>query len=79
MRRSSIICQIKFKRGTDLDLLYACIEPSVNEREFFLRKAIGWTLREYAKVDSEEVIRYVAENEDRLSALSRREAVRNLI
>jgi 3-methyladenine DNA glycosylase AlkD len=40
-RRSSILCQLRFKERTDLRLLYACIEPSLERREFFLRKAIG--------------------------------------
>ena len=47
-RRSAILCQLGFKRDTDLDLLYACIEPSLGSKEFFLRKAIGWALRQYA-------------------------------
>jgi 3-methyladenine DNA glycosylase AlkD len=43
-RRSAIICQLGFKGDTDLDLLYACIEPSLESKEFFLQKAIGWAL-----------------------------------
>jgi len=77
-RRSAILCQLKGKAGTDLDLLYACIEPSIESKEFFLRKAIGWALREYAKTDAAEVLRYVARNEARLSGLSRREALKNV-
>ena len=78
-RRSAIICQIKQKADTDLELLYDAIEPALGEREFFLRKAIGWALREHAKTDPEEVIRYVREHQAHLSPLSKREAVRNLI
>jgi 3-methyladenine DNA glycosylase AlkD len=77
-RRTSIICQLDLKAGTDLDLLYACIEPSLGSREFFLRKAIGWALRQYARVDPAEVARYVAAHEDRLSPLSRREALKHI-
>jgi 3-methyladenine DNA glycosylase AlkD len=76
-RRSSILCQLPAKRETDLDLLYACIEPSIGSSEFFLRKAIGWALRQYAWTDPTEVARYVAANEDRLSGLSKREALKN--
>jgi 3-methyladenine DNA glycosylase AlkD len=76
-RRSSIICQLPAKAETDLDLLYACIEPSLGSTEFFLRKAIGWALRQYAWTDPEEVARYVAANADRLSGLSQREALKN--
>jgi 3-methyladenine DNA glycosylase AlkD len=76
-RRSSIICQLPAKDATDLDLLYACIEPSLGSSEFFLRKAIGWALRQYAWTDPDEIARYVAANADRLSGLSKREALKN--
>ena len=75
-RRTSILAQITFKKETDLKLLYDCIEPSRESREFFLRKAIGWALRQYAWSDPEEVTRYVRSHE--LSPLSRREALKNL-
>ena len=77
-RRSAILCQLKAKAGTDLDMLYACFEPSIDSREFFLRKAIGWALREYAKTDAAGVRRYVASHAARLSGLSRREALKNV-
>jgi 3-methyladenine DNA glycosylase AlkD len=77
-RRSSVLCQLKAKEQTDLGLLYACIEPSLDSKEFFLRKAIGWALRQYAWTDPDEVRRYVAENAERLSGLSRREAIKNI-
>jgi 3-methyladenine DNA glycosylase AlkD len=77
-RRTSIICQLGSKDQTDLKLLYACIEPSLGSREFFLRKAIGWALRQLAWSDPREVKRYVAAQGDRLSPLSRREALKNL-
>ena len=74
-RRSAIIAQVKAKERTDLELLYACIEPNRDDREFFIRKAIGWALRSYAWIDPEEVARYVEGHE--LSGLSRREALKN--
>jgi 3-methyladenine DNA glycosylase AlkD len=77
-RRVSIICQLGFKGETDLALLYDCIEPNLDDREFFIRKAIGWALRDYAWHNPAEVDRYVREHESRLSGLSRREATRNL-
>jgi len=77
-RRSSIICQLGFKQATDLELLYACIEPSLGSREFFLQKAIGWALRQHAWTDAAEVKRYVRLNSKRLSTLSRREALKNV-
>jgi 3-methyladenine DNA glycosylase AlkD len=77
-RRVSIICQISFKHETDLDLLYANIEPNLADRDFFIRKAIGWALRAYAWTDPQEVARYVRAHEAELSGLSRREALKNI-
>lgn len=77
-RRSAILCQLSFKTETDLDLLYAAIEPSLASQEFFLQKAIGWALRQYAWTDPREVRRYVRANAGRLSALSKREALKNI-
>lgn len=76
-RRSAILCQVRARERTDRELLYACIEPSLASKEFFLRKAIGWALRSYAWTDPDEVRRYVASNAARLSGLSRREALKN--
>jgi 3-methyladenine DNA glycosylase AlkD len=77
-RRTSILSQLTFKKDTDLRLLYSCIEPSLDSSELFLRKAIGWALRQYAWTDPAEVKRYVRENESRLSPLSKREAMKNI-
>lgn len=77
-RRAAILCQLRFKERTDLELLYACIEPNLPDREFFIRKAIGWALRQYAWTDPAEVRRQVARLGDRLSGLSRREALKNI-
>ena len=78
-RRAAILCQIGLKEKTDLGLLYTCIEPSLDSKEFFLRKAIGWALRQYAWTDPREIVRYVRGNRDRLSPLSKREALKNVI
>jgi 3-methyladenine DNA glycosylase AlkD len=77
-RRVSIICQLSFKEETDLELLYANIEPNLRDREFFVRKAIGWALRQYAHTDPQEVARYVRAHDAELSGLSRREAMKNI-
>lgn len=76
-RRSSIICQIKRKEATDLALLWDCMEPNLDDPDFFIRKAIGWALRDLAWTDLPTVADYVARNADRLSPLSRREALKN--
>jgi 3-methyladenine DNA glycosylase AlkD len=77
-RRAAILCQIGRKEATDLALLYDCIGPAMHEGEFFLRKAIGWALRDYAWTDPKEVRRFVAEHVDDLSGLSKREALKNV-
>jgi 3-methyladenine DNA glycosylase AlkD len=66
-RRAAILCQLRRKRETDLALLYDCIEPNLADQEFFMRKAIGWALRQYARTDPAEVKRYVKANRNRLS------------
>jgi len=76
-RRAALLCQIRFKQKTDLDLLYDCIEPNLDRPEFFIRKAIGWALRQYAWVNPREVRRYVKAHKARLSPLSVREALKN--
>src|SRR5882757_1363130 len=77
-RRTAILCQLGFKAETDLELLYSCIDASLGSREFFLQKAIGWALRQYAWTDSAEIKKYVRLNRTRLSALSCREALKNI-
>jgi len=78
IRRSAIIAQLGAKTATDPELLAAVIEPSLADREFFIRKAIGWALREYSKTDPAWVRQFVERHEAALSPLSRREALRNL-
>lgn len=76
-RRAAILSQLRFREHTDLALLYDCIAPSIGSKEFFLRKSIGWALRQYARTDPEEVRRYVREHEHELSGLTKREALKH--
>ena len=50
----------------------------MGETEFFIRKVIGWALREYAKVDPDWVRTFVADHDDQLSGLSKREALKHV-
>ena len=75
-RRTAILAQLRLKADTDTELLFPAIEASITEKEFFLRKAIGWALREYSKTAPQVVADYVSANSHRLSALSRREALK---
>lgn len=79
LRRAAIICQVGRKDATDRRLLAACIEPSMGSREFFLRKAIGWALRDLSRHDPTWVLAFVREHREALSPLSKREALRVLV
>lgn len=76
VRRVAIIGQLGLKDRIDLDLLADVMEPSRGEAEFFLRKAIGWALRDAARTHAGWVREYVETHE--LSPLSRREALKHL-
>jgi 3-methyladenine DNA glycosylase AlkD len=77
LRRTSVICQLGSGAATDLTLLSDAIEANAADPDFFLRKGIGWALRQHARVDPTWVRRFVAEH-PHLSPLSRREALRHV-
>jgi 3-methyladenine DNA glycosylase AlkD len=78
-RRAAIICQLKLKDRTNVELLLGNIERNLHDREFFICKAIGWALRQHAKTEPRTVIRFVRRYRDQLSPLSKREALRILL
>lgn len=78
LRRTAILAQTQHKAATDDVLLNRCIEPNLRDRDFFIRKAIGWALREYAKTRPQSVREFVRAHGDALSPLSRREALKHL-
>jgi 3-methyladenine DNA glycosylase AlkD len=78
LRRTAVICQLQHRADTDLDLLRHAVECNVEDPSFWLRKAIGWALRQHARTDPDWVRAEVARLEDRLSPLSRREATKHL-
>ncbi|MHB8313718.1 MAG: DNA alkylation repair protein [Candidatus Dormibacteria bacterium] len=78
LRRASIIAQLGTKARTDLDLLSSVIDANAADPDFFVRKAIGWSLRDYARSDPEWVRGFVAARVGVLSGLSRREATKHL-
>ena len=79
VRRTAILSQLKFKLATDEVLLFAAIEHSTPDKDFFARKAIGWALREYSRTKPQTVIDYVRAHQQQLSGLSQREALRLLV
>jgi 3-methyladenine DNA glycosylase AlkD len=76
LRRSAVIAQLGAKDRTDTALLTEVVEVNAADPEFFVRKAIGWALRDFARTDPDWVRRFLAEHE--LSPLSRREAAKHL-
>ncbi|WP_240630309.1 DNA alkylation repair protein [Specibacter cremeus] len=78
LRRCAILAQLPAKAATDTGLLEDVIVPNLADREFFIRKAIGWALRHHARTDPDWVRDFVARHRDRLSPLSTREALKHL-
>ncbi|OLR94624.1 DNA alkylation repair protein [Actinokineospora bangkokensis] len=76
-RRTAVICQLPAKHDTDLDLLTHAVEANLTDPDFFLRKAIGWALRQHSRVDPGWVQDFV-DTHPTLSPLSRREALKHL-
>ncbi|MDV9188699.1 DNA alkylation repair protein [Streptomyces sp. SR27] len=76
--RTALLHQLRFKEDTDADRLFAHCLRRAADTDFFLRKAIGWSLREYGKTAPGEVRAFVAAHTDRLSPLSVREALKHL-
>lgn len=75
LQRSSLMFPKFFKEQTDTTLLSQYILTLKDSKEFFIQKAIGWSLREYAKTDPRWVKRFVEQNT--LPALSKREALKH--
>ena len=73
--RTALLHQLRFKASTDAGRLFRYCALQAGHRDFFIRKAIGWALREYSKTDSNAVRSFVAAHETELSPLSKREAL----
>lgn len=81
VRRASILAHLNHKKDakeTNEEILEATILKLAHEKEFFIRKAIGWVLRQYTRKNPQWVIDFVAEHEEKLSSLSKKEALRLL-
>lgn len=75
--RTAILHQLGYKANTDADRLFAYADKRASDSEFFIRKALGWALRQYARVDPDAVWQYLDDNADRLSGLTIREAAKH--
>lgn len=78
LRRTAILCQVGAKDRTEVDRLFRFCSSRAHETEFFIRKAIGWALRDYARTDPEAVAGFVTEHRQQLSGLSFREATKHI-
>lgn len=78
VRRIALLHQLGWREQTDVNRLFSYALALADEKEFFIRKAIGWALRDYAWHDPVVVRNFLQENQGRLSGLSYREAAKNL-
>jgi len=74
LQRTAILFQLKYKNKTDVHLLFGLCNQLGSSKEFFIRKAIGWALREYSKTDANAVEQFVAATD--LHSFSKREALK---
>ena len=79
VRRSSLLVELRAHRaGAPLEPFFRRADLMLDEKEFFIRKAIGWVLREVGKRRASEVAAWLAPRADRASGVTMREAVRHL-
>ncbi len=74
LRRSAILAQLKFKANTDETMLFEFCARCMEEKVFWIRKAIGWALREYSKTNPDSVREFVEKTHERMSGVTWREA-----
>jgi 3-methyladenine DNA glycosylase AlkD len=73
IRRTALIFQLKYKQQTDCTRLFGYCTTVMHERDFFIRKAIGWALRQYSKTDPIAVKQFIQTHQHALSPLSVKE------
>ncbi|MFQ5554842.1 MAG: DNA alkylation repair protein, partial [Acidimicrobiia bacterium] len=78
LRRTALICQIGHRGATDQDMLFEFCLRCATDPEWFIRKAIGWALREYGKTSPSAVAEFTRTHEERWSRLTYREAMKHL-
>ncbi|MBC8256271.1 MAG: DNA alkylation repair protein [Candidatus Marinimicrobia bacterium] len=79
IRRTSLLAQLKYKDQTDFNLLKDLVKSTWYEKEFFIRKAIGWALRQYSYTNPQAVQKFIMENENNLSPLSVQEGMKVIL
>ncbi len=77
--RTALLHQLGYKEATDTERLFRYCLLRAGHPDFFIRKAIGWALRQYAWIDPAAVRAFVRANEGALSPLSKKEALKNVV
>jgi 3-methyladenine DNA glycosylase AlkD len=78
LRRTAILYQLGWKADTDQARLFDACLANASEKDFFIRKAIGWALRQHARIAPDAIRDFVAQHQTALSPLSQREALKHL-
>lgn len=78
LARAAIIHQLFYKEATDTDRLFGYATQQMGHTDFFIRKAIGWSLRQYSRIDADAVVAFVDAHADELSGLTKREALKHV-
>jgi 3-methyladenine DNA glycosylase AlkD len=78
VRRTAMLHQLSWRLDTDTTRLFGYAQQLADEKEFFIRKAIGWALRDYARWNPQAVTEFLMEHRDTLSGLTVREAAKHL-
>ena len=76
VRRAAILHQLQFKIETNEHRLFYYCKKCMDEKEFFIRKAIGWALRQYSFINPESALQFVHQYEKGFSLLSKKEALK---
>ncbi len=83
IRRTAMLAQLRHAEHTDTDLLTRVLVANLDDtaygKDFFIRKALGWALRQHARTDAAWVQTFASTHADRLSGLSRREALKHVL
>ena len=78
VRRAALLAHLRHREQTNTFLLSDTILKLAHEKEFFIRKAIGWVLRDYSYANPGWVKKFVKQHDGKLSSLSRREALKHI-
>ena len=78
MRRIALLHQLGWRGETDTERLYSYCLRLAHEKEFFIQKAIGWALRDYARHDPQAIRRFTEAHRQQLAPLTYREASKHL-